>query len=199
MCGMLIFYILTGGKHPFGSSERECQENIKQGQPMMDSYLEDIEGKDLVRETTKGNASTRPIIDVVVKHPYFWDINKRFQFLLQVGRKITFYTSRPTRIAEEFKESCIEARDWIFYVPLTVINFVTKCTNTYYKNEFSHLLLFAVGLQENFELMPKSLTSIVLIPSHFVLLTFPTIFMSIFHVIRRNSVLQKQMGLEAFF
>ncbi|KAF8787879.1 Serine/threonine-protein kinase ppk4 like protein [Argiope bruennichi] len=112
MCGMLIFYILTGGKHPFGSSERECQENIKQAQPVMGSYLEDTEARDLVCETIKSDASARPTIDVVAKHPYFWDINKRFQFLLQVGRKITFYTSRPTRAAEEFKESCIEARDW---------------------------------------------------------------------------------------
>ncbi|GFY70631.1 uncharacterized protein TNIN_266071 [Trichonephila inaurata madagascariensis] len=110
---MLVFYILSGGKHPFGSSDQECQVNIKQGQSMMGSHLEDTEARDLVNETIKGDVSARPTTAVISKHPYFWDINKRFQFLLQVGRKITFYTSRPTRAADEFRESCIEARDWV--------------------------------------------------------------------------------------
>ncbi|GFU18270.1 uncharacterized protein NPIL_2291, partial [Nephila pilipes] len=90
--GMLVFYILSGGKHPFGSSDQECQMNIKQGQPTMGSHPEDTEARDLVNETIKGDASARPTIEMISKHPYFWDINKRFQFLLQVGRKITFYT-----------------------------------------------------------------------------------------------------------
>ncbi|GFQ90127.1 uncharacterized protein TNCT_544901 [Trichonephila clavata] len=71
--------------------------------------------------------------------------------------------------------------------------------NTTYKNEFSDLLLFAVALTENFDLMPRYLKAVVQMPSHYILLTFPTIFMSIFHVIRRSSLLQKQMGLEMYF
>ncbi|GIY59431.1 uncharacterized protein CEXT_444981 [Caerostris extrusa] len=86
LCGMLTFYILSDGKHPFGLSEQECQENIRQGLPKRLHCLESIEARDLVNESVRSKASERPNIEVMV--------------------------SKPTRIAEEFKESCIEAKDW---------------------------------------------------------------------------------------
>ncbi|GFT34045.1 uncharacterized protein TNCV_4384921 [Trichonephila clavipes] len=68
---MLVFYILSGGKHPFGSSDQECQVNIKQGQSMMGSHLEDTEARDLVNETIKGDVSVRPTTVAISKKVFF--------------------------------------------------------------------------------------------------------------------------------
>ncbi|GIY04493.1 uncharacterized protein CDAR_252901 [Caerostris darwini] len=102
LCGMLTFYILSDGKHPFGLSEQECQENIRQGLPKRLHCLESIEARDLVNESVKGKASERPSIEVMV--------------------------SKPTRIAEEFKESCIEAKDWITSVSLSMTLLLLRCS-----------------------------------------------------------------------
>ncbi|KAG8175506.1 hypothetical protein JTE90_009140 [Oedothorax gibbosus] len=68
MCGMLVFYILSDGRHPFGSTDRTCQENIVLGKLSMGDHLVDIESRDLVSEMTKADPGHRPSIQGVLRY-----------------------------------------------------------------------------------------------------------------------------------
>ncbi len=68
---MLVYYILSDGKHPFGDM-KDREENIKKGQYFLED-LQDIVAKDLVDRMIKKDPAKRLTIDEVLDHPYFWD------------------------------------------------------------------------------------------------------------------------------
>ena len=68
---MLVYYILSGGKHPFGEGAR-CETNILDGLYKLE-HLEDEEAKDLVKRMINKTPEERPRITEVLEHPYFWE------------------------------------------------------------------------------------------------------------------------------
>ena len=68
---MLVYYILSGGKHPFGEGVR-CPTNIVDGIYTLE-HLTDEEAKDLVKRMININPKERPRITEVLEHPYFWE------------------------------------------------------------------------------------------------------------------------------
>ncbi|KAH3664407.1 hypothetical protein WICMUC_005792 [Wickerhamomyces mucosus] len=86
--GCVFFYILTNGSHPFG--DRYLREgNIIKGEYKLDplNILPDnnIEAKDLIKKMISLNPKTRPNIDQVLKHPFFWSNGRKLEFLLKVS------------------------------------------------------------------------------------------------------------------
>ncbi|KAK6200067.1 uncharacterized protein RJT21DRAFT_120969 [Scheffersomyces amazonensis] len=87
--GCVFFYILTGGNHPFG--DRYLREgNIIKGE--YDLSLLNIkcpndknEAIDLVSSMISANPSKRPNTMKILKHPLFWSVNKKLEFLLKVS------------------------------------------------------------------------------------------------------------------
>ena len=67
MTSMLIYYILSEGKHPFGSTDLRCQENIRDGCPEIGPRPSDIESRDLIRCMIKKIPSQRPSIQQAAK------------------------------------------------------------------------------------------------------------------------------------
>ncbi len=72
VAGMLVYYILSDGKHPFGDM-KDCEENIKKGQHLNLDDLRDIVAKDLIEWMINKEPAKRLTIDEVLKHPYFWN------------------------------------------------------------------------------------------------------------------------------
>lgn len=199
MTGMVIYFILSGGKHPFGSSDLQCQENIRCGIPEFGPRPFDIESRDLLQDMIKRTPSTRLSIDRVAKHPYLWDIQRRFSFLVNVSRKIDFFIGKPTKIAESLQDSCIEARDWTCYIHHKVLKYISKCMNKTYVDNYADLFHFIVSINDHFEFMPSEIKYFIGHPSRFIQRTFPTIFMSVYCVMRDNPCVQRQMSLQSFF
>lgn len=71
VAGMLVYYILSDGKHPFGDV-KDREENIKKGQYSLED-LDDIVAKDLIEWMINKEPAERLNIDEVLRHPYFWD------------------------------------------------------------------------------------------------------------------------------
>lgn len=71
---MLVYYILTGGRHPFGDGIW-CQMNTLQGKYTLE-HLTDEEAKDLVESMINPKPAERPKINEVLKHPYFWNMDR---------------------------------------------------------------------------------------------------------------------------
>ncbi|XP_016103558.1 serine/threonine-protein kinase/endoribonuclease ire-1-like isoform X2 [Sinocyclocheilus grahami] len=83
VAGMLVYYILSDGKHPFGD-EKYREENIKKGQYSLED-LQDIVAKDLIEWMINKEPEERLTIKEVLRHPYFWDKDSKDAVLRRLG------------------------------------------------------------------------------------------------------------------
>ncbi|KAK9978154.1 hypothetical protein ABG768_019920 [Culter alburnus] len=82
VAGMLVYYILSDGKHPFGDMDREG--NIKIGKHSLE-HVQDIVAKDLLEWMINKDPAERLTIDEVLRHPYFWDDSSKDAVLRKLG------------------------------------------------------------------------------------------------------------------
>lgn len=87
--GCVFFYILSGGNHPFG--DRYLREgNIIKGESdlsILKHFCADdsVEATDLISSMIHFNPKLRPDTLLIMKHPFFWGMNKKLEFLLKVS------------------------------------------------------------------------------------------------------------------
>lgn len=87
--GCLFYYVVSGGKHPFGDSFRR-QANILNS----DSNLKDLSSDEhvvalnLIKYMIKLDPTERPTINAVLKHPFFWSWEKQLSFFQDVSDRI---------------------------------------------------------------------------------------------------------------
>nr|XP_974847.2 PREDICTED: uncharacterized protein LOC663720 isoform X2 [Tribolium castaneum] len=80
VAGMLIFYILSFGKHPFGCDTDEILKNIQGGAPRLN--IKHLEMKDLLSWMMASDINERPNIEQVLAHPFFWSHDHKWSFIL---------------------------------------------------------------------------------------------------------------------
>ncbi|KAM7192474.1 hypothetical protein V8F33_008349 [Rhypophila sp. PSN 637] len=88
--GLVYYYVLTKGNHPFDCGDRYMREvNIRKGQYNLDllDTLGDFayEARDLIGSMLDQTPKHRPPIREVMAHPFFWDAKKRLTFLVDVS------------------------------------------------------------------------------------------------------------------
>ncbi|KAI7814304.1 hypothetical protein IRJ41_012141 [Triplophysa rosa] len=71
VAGMLVYYILSSGHHPFGKGPF-CEVNILQGKYTLE-HLEDDVAKDLVEWMINEDPEKRLTVDQTLAHPFFWN------------------------------------------------------------------------------------------------------------------------------
>lgn len=85
--GCVFFYVLTNGQHPFG--DRYLREgNIIKGEFNLDSLEilpNPFESKDLISQMCCRNANLRPDTLEIMRHPFFWSVEKKLDFLLKIS------------------------------------------------------------------------------------------------------------------
>lgn len=70
---MLVYYILSGGNHPFDvNNSKDRETNIIKGIYSLDD-VSDIVAQDLIKGMINIEPAQRPTIEEVLQHPYFWD------------------------------------------------------------------------------------------------------------------------------
>ncbi|XP_041661671.1 uncharacterized protein LOC121521621 [Cheilinus undulatus] len=84
VAGMLIYYILSGGHHPFGDKAWKCENNIVQGRYKLD-HVEDVVAKDLIEMMINEEPRKRPKVKECLSHPFFWEQQRREDYLIEVG------------------------------------------------------------------------------------------------------------------
>ncbi|XP_056089310.1 serine/threonine-protein kinase/endoribonuclease IRE1-like [Rhinichthys klamathensis goyatoka] len=80
VAGMLTYYILSDGKHPFGD-ELCCEVNIFKGEYSLDD-VRDKKATDLVEWMINKDQNQRPPVHKVLDNPYFWD-DKRYEEVIK--------------------------------------------------------------------------------------------------------------------
>ncbi|XP_043101703.1 uncharacterized protein LOC122349643 [Puntigrus tetrazona] len=83
VAGMLVYYILSGGHHPFGKGAA-CDYNILQGIYSLE-HLDDEVAKDLIKWMISENPKDRPTVEQTLAHPFFWTDDKRVEYLKKIG------------------------------------------------------------------------------------------------------------------
>ncbi|KAI0146821.1 hypothetical protein GGR57DRAFT_282706 [Xylariaceae sp. FL1272] len=88
--GLVFFYVLTKGLHPFDCGDRYMREvNIRKGQfnlkPL--EILGDVahEAKALIETMIRADPQSRPTAKDVMAHPFFWSAKEQLSFLCDVS------------------------------------------------------------------------------------------------------------------
>ncbi|KAI8923014.1 kinase-like domain-containing protein [Entophlyctis helioformis] len=83
-CGCVFYYVLSGGKHPFGN-KLMCEANIMRGNYRLDALdalgPEGVLAKDVIRRMIAQDPKKRPDATAVLHHPFFWSASQRLAFL----------------------------------------------------------------------------------------------------------------------
>ena len=71
VAGMIAFFILTKGQHPFGRYTHDRMTNILEGNPVYLVKLEDPEAKQFISMLIRHNVDDRPYAYEALEHPFF--------------------------------------------------------------------------------------------------------------------------------
>ncbi|KAL7989623.1 hypothetical protein Chor_012289, partial [Crotalus horridus] len=89
--GCVFYYVISEGNHPFGKSLQR-QANILLGAYSLDclnlEIHEDIVARDLIEQMINMDPQRRPSANCVLKHPFFWSLEKQLQFFQDVSDRI---------------------------------------------------------------------------------------------------------------
>ncbi|XP_063324236.1 serine/threonine-protein kinase/endoribonuclease IRE1-like [Pelmatolapia mariae] len=105
VAGMLIYYILSGGHHPFGKSF-ECESNIYDGKYSLD-HIQELVAKDLIESMINKEPKDRPKVEECLNHPFFWTSLKQFQYLRETANrdKVAKYQNTDEKLIDSL-EAC---------------------------------------------------------------------------------------------
>ena len=68
--GMIAFFILTNGEHPFGDHSHDRMANILKADPVNLHQLEDLEAREFILWLIRHNIDDRPYVDQALAHPF---------------------------------------------------------------------------------------------------------------------------------
>ncbi|XP_073715450.1 uncharacterized protein [Misgurnus anguillicaudatus] len=85
VAGMLVYYILSRGHHPFGKGAF-CEVNILQGKYTLEHLDNDV-AKDLVEWMINENPEKRPTVEQTLAHAFFWTDERKMEYLKKLGNQ----------------------------------------------------------------------------------------------------------------
>ncbi|XP_038613027.1 serine/threonine-protein kinase/endoribonuclease IRE1 isoform X2 [Tachyglossus aculeatus] len=89
--GCVFYYVVSDGNHPFGKSLQR-QANILLGAYSLDCLHpekhEDVIAHELIEKMIAMDPQKRPSAKHVLKHPFFWGLEKQLQFFQDVSDRI---------------------------------------------------------------------------------------------------------------
>ncbi|XP_029944634.1 serine/threonine-protein kinase/endoribonuclease IRE1-like isoform X3 [Salarias fasciatus] len=89
--GCVFYYVVSQGSHPFGKSLQR-QANILLGIYSLNHLQSDVHGdivaRDLIEQMMSMDPYRRPSAESILKHPFFWSLEKELQFFQDVSDRI---------------------------------------------------------------------------------------------------------------
>ncbi|KAK3567370.1 hypothetical protein QTP86_019899 [Hemibagrus guttatus] len=168
VAGMLIYYILSHGHHPFGAGVR-CESNILDGKYSLE-HLEDELAKDLVKWMISHEPKDRPIVEETLRHPFFWPNIDKIHYLRMLGNEKEVGNCRS---ADPDLLSDIEAvtagkgfADWKTKLPSELVQKVDDKKKPYPENTLG-LLRFIRNMLEHYSEDAKTIDLMTIFPDLF--------------------------------
>nr|XP_006813336.1 PREDICTED: LOW QUALITY PROTEIN: serine/threonine-protein kinase/endoribonuclease IRE1-like [Saccoglossus kowalevskii] len=86
--GCVFYYVLSKGKHPFGDSLHR-QANILSAEYNLDMLNQDDHtSRQLISHMLNQDPTQRPAANTILKHPFFWCLEKQLAFFQDVSDRI---------------------------------------------------------------------------------------------------------------
>ncbi|XP_049922700.1 uncharacterized protein LOC126403917 isoform X1 [Epinephelus moara] len=153
VAGMLVYYILSGGHHPFGDIPFKCEYNIHEGNYTLD-HVQDVVAKDLIEWMINKEPKSRPKVEECLSHPYFWTDDRKVEYLIKSGnRKEAENCRNADQELISSLEKCSEDRSfqqWKDKFPPELLQKMDGKKKPYPANTFG-LLRFIRNLHEHYE------------------------------------------------
>ena len=88
--GCVFYYVMTQGRHPFdvGGTSLGRDLNIKENNFSTDDlrlHGYQFDADDLIMQMLKHEPKERPTTDQILRHPYFWDVADKLEFLCDIS------------------------------------------------------------------------------------------------------------------
>ena len=196
--GMLCYYVLTKGKHPYGQLVHRTS-NIANGKFYL-SYLSDPRAKDLIIWMLQRDPHKRPNVHECLKHPYLRTAEENFNFVTRVGNEKEIKTKDATSIVIQELNKLPGMTNWLSLIETWVMNFMTA-RRTAYTNDAADLLRFMRNMATHWcdKTPPANVQSTVSKPQEYCERKFPTLAVELHRVIRGQSDWTTREGLKEYF
>ena len=199
--GMLFFYILTKGEHPYG--KLNCRRfNLSEGKPASLVKLGDPVAKDLIGWMLQHDPKDRPGVQQCLKHPYLQTDDERFYFVTRVGNepeiKMNDVTSLVVRQLNGHP-SLLQA-SWKTKIDPEVMLYLSG--HRAYSDDTADLLRLIRNTAEHWHDTPAPPTTVQLKvgkPRDYFLMLFPALPVVLHGIIRNNSNWSKRDQIKQFF
>ncbi|XP_031349302.1 uncharacterized protein LOC116175370 isoform X1 [Photinus pyralis] len=100
VAGMIVHFIFSAGKHPFGETMDEILRNLEDALPRI--LTNNIDLQDLISWMLLYDPGDRPSINQVLNHVFFWSQDRRWRFILACAGLSTYGTPLNISVKELF-------------------------------------------------------------------------------------------------
>jgi serine/threonine protein kinase len=124
--GCVLYNVIDAGAHPFGEAfEREA--NIIKGIAQLSRLQHTPEAHALISSMLATNPALRPSASLILEHPFFWDDEKRLNFLQEVSDRLESEPLDSLLTAEfEKRANAVVGTGWNKRLPQTMMTEMGK-------------------------------------------------------------------------
>ena len=212
VAGMLAFYILTKGRHPFGAPIKQLI-NMQDDNPVGLRELSDSVVEDLLSQMLAREQDIRPYVEQALKHPYFLTCEEQMNFLEAMGNESEIKKGDPNCAVSKALDnsdpstprSSLLPNDWIAVIDPDDFN--TFCAggrrpSKYDGSRYTHCLRFMRNIRQHWGDGPRpplngmgKATSL----DEYFLQIFPTLPLVVHQIVREHPDWKKRSTLKEFF
>ncbi len=185
---MVAFYIVTAGKHPFGSKPDRLR-NLIDGKPVGVDTLEDPVLKDLILWMLSHDPKDRPSAEEALKHPYLQPAKQNFEMLCKVG-------NQPEIKAKDIKSDVVrmlnsDPKGWRNQIAPDILNYLSTDSSSgrtlRYNSSWTECLRLIRNVNEHWHDRPRPRPeSFYLVgdPQEYFLDLFPNLPVEVHKIVR---------------
>ena len=198
VAGMIFYYILTKGKHPYGNNRFHRNVNIVKG----NFNLKDLSypyAKDLITWMLQHDLKKRPTVDECLRHPYLRTAEENFDFVKCVGNVREIKEKDAASIVVQELNNLPALDNWLASIDAEVMkNYTTKRT---YTNNVADLLRFIRNMATHWHDSTTSacVKRIIVRPQEYVAKKFPTLPVELHRIIRGHPDWKTKEDLQKYF
>ncbi|KAL0110554.1 hypothetical protein PUN28_013865 [Cardiocondyla obscurior] len=171
--GCVFYYVLSGGKHPFGDSLRRqanilCDESDLTALEQVSSLSDRELALMLIKAMISSNPAARPPASAICNYPIFWNLAEILSFFQDISDRVEKdQFNSPALIALETCSERVTGEDWRLYIDYEVATDLRRYRS--YRGESVRDLLRALRNKKHHyrELSPKAQESLGEIPNEF--------------------------------
>ena len=206
--GMLFYFVLTKGRHPFGKLYFDQLSNIRKGVYNL-SQLNDPVPKDLIEWMLHHDPNQRPTVEQCLKHPYLVSRERNLELLIAVGNVMEISKKDDNSIVVKELNNAVsltippwrERIDSHFRPARYSESIDSHIRPARYSNGVTDLLRFIrnTAVHWNDRRIPASVKQRVGKPHVYFLKVFPTLPMIVHRILRKHPSWYKRDKLNQFF